>query len=65
MLTHCARAQSSRTIEEWNRFLERHRESLVLMNMEDPRAKSFDQAQALLDELLSQPWNAEAAKHYE
>jgi alpha-galactosidase len=46
-------------------YLERDRESLVLMNMEDPRAKSFDQTQALLDELLSQPWNAEAAKHYE
>jgi alpha-galactosidase/6-phospho-beta-glucosidase family protein len=45
-------------------YLERDRESLVLMNMEDPRAKSFDQTQALLDELLSQPWNAEAAKHY-
>jgi alpha-galactosidase len=45
-------------------YLEGDRESLVLMNTEDPRAKSYEQTKALLDDLLSQSWNAEAAEHY-
>ena len=45
-------------------FVDGDRRSLVLMLMEDPRTKSFEQARRLIDELLSQPWNSEAAKHY-
>jgi len=45
-------------------FLDGDRKSLVLMFMEDYRTKSFEQSKALLEELLSQPWNSEAANHY-
>lgn len=45
-------------------FLEGDRKSLVLMLMDDPRTKSFEQARGLIDKLLSLPWNAEANKHY-
>ena len=45
-------------------FLDGDRKSLLLMLMEDPRARSLEQAKALLDELLAQPWNSEAAAHY-
>ena len=45
-------------------FLEGDRKSLLLMLMEDPRTRSLEQAKALLDELLAQPWNSEAAAHY-
>ncbi|MEM2111048.1 MAG: alpha-glucosidase/alpha-galactosidase [Candidatus Bathyarchaeia archaeon] len=45
-------------------FLNGDRKSLLLMLMEDPRTKSFEQAERLLKELLAQPWNAEAEKHY-
>ncbi len=46
-------------------FLEEDRKSLLLLLMEDPRTRSLEQAKALLDELLAQPWNSEAAAHYE
>jgi alpha-galactosidase len=45
-------------------FLEGDRKSLVLMLMDDPRTESYEKAKALVDELLAQPWNAEAAEHY-
>ena len=45
-------------------FLEENRNSLLLMLIEDPRTQSFDQAEALLEELLAQPWNVEVARHY-
>jgi hypothetical protein len=32
--------------------------------MDDPRTKSYDQAARLIDTLLNQSWNAEAAAHY-
>lgn len=37
---------------------------LVLELMHDHRTKSYEQAKALIDELLAQPWNADADKHY-
>ena len=46
-------------------FVERDRKSLLFMLMEDPRTTSFEQAEALVDELLAQPWNSDAATHYE
>lgn len=45
-------------------FIEGDRKSLLLLLMEDPRTKSSEQSKALLNELLAQPWNSEAAKHY-
>lgn len=40
------------------------RKTLVLMLMNDPRTRSFEQAKRLIDTLLAQPWNVEAAAHY-
>jgi len=45
-------------------FTEGDRKSLVLMLMDDPRTESYEKAEALVDELLAQPWNTEAAHHY-
>jgi len=45
-------------------FLEGDRGSLLLTLLDDPRAESFEQCEALLNELLVQPWNAEASTHY-
>lgn len=45
-------------------FLESDRRGLLLSILDDHRTKSFEQSKALLDEILAQPWNAEAAKHY-
>ena len=46
-------------------FNEGDRKSLVLMLMDDHRTESYEKAKALIDELLAQPWNAEAARHYQ
>jgi len=46
-------------------FNEGDRKSLILTLMDDPRTKSYEKAKALVDELLGQPWNAEAARHYQ
>ncbi|MEM2342067.1 MAG: alpha-glucosidase/alpha-galactosidase [Candidatus Bathyarchaeia archaeon] len=45
-------------------FLEGDRKSLLLMLMEDHRTKSFENAKSLIDAILTQPWNSDAAKHY-
>lgn len=45
-------------------FLERDRNSLLLMLMEDPRTRSLEQAKNLLEDLLAQPWNFDAANYY-
>ncbi|UCH02858.1 MAG: alpha-glucosidase/alpha-galactosidase [Candidatus Bathyarchaeota archaeon] len=45
-------------------FLEGERQSLLLLLMEDPRTDSYEQATVLLDKLLSQSWNSEAANCY-
>lgn len=45
-------------------FKEGDKTTLLLMLMEDPRTKSFEQAKALLEEILAQPWNVEAREHY-
>jgi alpha-galactosidase/6-phospho-beta-glucosidase family protein len=45
-------------------FLEGDREGLLLTIAEDHRTTTFENAKALLDELLAQKWNSEAAKHY-
>jgi len=45
-------------------FLEGDRKSLLLMIAEDHRTTTFEDARALLEEQLGQPWNSEAAKHY-
>lgn len=45
-------------------FLEGDRKSLLLMLMEDHRTKSFENAKSLIDEILAQPWNSDAAEHY-
>ncbi len=44
-------------------FVRGDRGTLVLTLMGDPRTESFDQASTLIDTLLSQPWNEEAAAH--
>jgi len=46
-------------------FKEKDRKSLILMLMDDPRTKSYEKAKALVNELLAQPWNIEAARHYQ
>ncbi len=59
ILPRLARAQS--IIDAY----ENHsREMLVLMLCEDQRTKSYEQAKALVDELLAQPWNKDADAHY-
>ena len=40
------------------------RMSLVLAIMEDPRTRSFEQAESLVEDLLSQPWNTALKAHY-
>lgn len=40
------------------------RSLLVLDLMNDHRTRSYEQAEALIDELLAQEWNQDAAKHY-
>jgi len=45
-------------------FLDGDIKSLLLMLMEDHRTKSFEGAKSLISEILAQPWNSEAAKHY-
>lgn len=45
-------------------FLNRDRKSLLLTILNDPRARSYENCKALLDELLAQPWNTKAAAHY-
>ncbi|PMQ01224.1 MAG: alpha-glucosidase/alpha-galactosidase [Dictyoglomus sp. NZ13-RE01] len=45
-------------------FLEGDRTSLILMTMDDPRTKSFEQGKNLVETILSQPWNEKANKHY-
>jgi len=45
-------------------FLKGDKKSLLLAILNDPRARSFEGCKALLDELLAQPWNIEAAAHY-
>ncbi len=45
-------------------FREGDRTSLLLMVMDDPRTKSFEQGKNLVETLLSQPWNEEMKKHY-
>jgi len=45
-------------------FLEGEKKSLLLLLMEDPRTGSYEKAKALLDKLLSQSWNSEAANCY-
>ena len=47
-----------------NAYMNRDRKTLVLMLMDDPRTRSFEQAKRLIDTLLAQPWNAGAAAHY-
>jgi len=45
-------------------YLNGDRKSLLLTILNDPRARSYENCKALLDELLAQPWNSEAAAHY-
>jgi alpha-galactosidase len=45
-------------------FLNHDRRSLMLLIAEDPRTRSFEQAERLVNTLLTQPWNEEADKHY-
>lgn len=45
-------------------FQEGDRKSLLLTITEDHRTRSIEQAKALLEEILAQPWNTEAADHY-
>jgi len=45
-------------------FLDGDRKGLLLGILEDHRSKSFERAKALLEEILAQPWNEEASRHY-
>jgi len=45
-------------------FLDGDKRSLFLMIAEDHRTRSIEDAKALLEEQLGQPWNSEAIKHY-
>ncbi len=45
-------------------FLTGDRRPLLLSLMDDGRTRSYEQAKGLIDLLLDQPWNEEAAKHY-
>ena len=45
-------------------FMAGDRTELVLQLMDDPRTTSFAQARGLIDTLLAQPWNSDAAAHY-
>jgi alpha-galactosidase len=45
-------------------FQEEDKTTLLLMILEDHRARSSERSRALLEELFTQPWNEEAANHY-
>ncbi|MBO3802974.1 MAG: alpha-glucosidase/alpha-galactosidase [Candidatus Brockarchaeota archaeon] len=45
-------------------FLDGDRKGLLLEILEDHRSTSFERAKAMLEEILAQPWNEEASKHY-
>jgi alpha-galactosidase len=45
-------------------FINHDRGGLELLVAEDPRTRSFEQAQRLVNALLAQPWNEDADKHY-
>lgn len=45
-------------------FRERDKKSILLMLMEDHRTKSLEQVEALIEDILSQPWNGSAKEHY-
>jgi alpha-galactosidase len=45
-------------------YLNGDRSSLVLELTHDNRTRSYEQAKTLIDELLRQPWNEEAERHY-
>ena len=65
LMSYVMRPRMRRMEQILQAFLDGDRKSLVLMLMEDYRTKSFEQSKALLEELLSQPWNSEAANHYD
>jgi len=45
-------------------FLDGDSKGLLLETLEDHRSKSYERAKAMLEEILTQPWNEEASKHY-
>jgi len=45
-------------------FQERDRRGLLLALMGDHRARSLEKSKAMLEEVLAQPWNYQASKHY-
>jgi alpha-galactosidase len=45
-------------------FINHDRRGLVLSIAEDPRTRSYEQAERLVNTLLSKPWNEEADMHY-
>ena len=45
-------------------FLEGDRKSLLLMTAEDHRTRSFEDVKGVIEAILSQYWNSEAAEHY-
>jgi alpha-galactosidase len=64
LMVHVMAQRMNRMEQILQAFLDGDRKGLFLMLMEDQRTKSPEQAQTLLDELLSKPWNSDAAKHY-
>jgi len=45
-------------------FLEGDRKGLLLMTAEDHRTRSFEDAKSVIEAILGQYWNSEAAKYY-
>jgi alpha-galactosidase len=64
LMSHVLMPRMLRMEQILQAFLEGDRRSLLLMIAEDHRTRTFEDARALLEEQLRQPWNLEAAKHY-
>jgi len=45
-------------------FRDKDKKSLLLWLMEDHRTETFDQANDLINDLLSQKWNSQLKEHY-
>ncbi|MGC8590513.1 MAG: alpha-glucosidase/alpha-galactosidase, partial [Athalassotoga sp.] len=51
---------------EWvlQAFVDGDKQSLILGLMEDQRTKTYEQAEEVVDDLLSQDWNSKLREHY-
>ena len=64
LMHHVVNPRINRMERVLHAYLQRDRNSLLLSLMEDNRSSNLDNASALLETLLEQPWNESARQHY-